>query len=639
MTQFILVILFTFLPILAWWISRNATLVVVVIAVGLGLGGNLVQTTIALGVGWTVYGLQILVLAVLLIIVLLVTWLSRRELEKQGSRRRQFLVLGVPALLIGAGLIVLRLMAPDSAGALTAVGYLISHPLAEDNAKWLHLTSQLAQGTEISFNGYAGGPLLLGMAVVASLISTLSMVLLGGVNEVAVATNTLIGTQFLLIAITPFVFAVFAQGKFRGLTDTKRLVPVAATWTAMFVLVLASAVVTSYGHLSMQFILLVLVLWAGVFLLETPFLLRLSATLLIATSASVWLPLNVLGFTIIVVAVVVVIRRRSAIGGALVIVTAAVSWNAIFSSALYVFGFGAASGAGAGAGAGTGAGGGTEGAAAIPTWTVDLAASTHLFKAPGGTEIATPVLGILAAVAVLIVAWAYLHRQNDPSLSTAMPFLPITVFGAYTLVITIGDAIITGGAPHYGGQKIMFAFVIMALVATLPLALMLTESSVFLGLTIGAVLVLLTADSLLPRALSALSPVLWPTVNASAPQYWAVAEVNGKADQPILDSPIACFAVPPASTVPTALPSGQDSYACTRLLIGINGLEGKAGSLPNWLQTDWMSNRTNWDEFYGSLLESTRPLASRSVIVMGDEKQLLGLQPWGLVLSRNAPLP
>jgi hypothetical protein len=606
-------------------------MVVVSVAVGFGLGGNLVQTTIALGVGWTVYGLQLLVIAVLLIIVFLVTWLSRRGLEKLGSRRRQFLVLGVPALLIGAGLIVLRLMAPDSAGALTAVGYLINHPLAEDNAKWLHLTSQLAQGSEISFNGYAGGPLLLVMSVVASLISVLSVVLLGGVNEVAVATNTLIGTQFLLIAIIPFVFAVFAQGKFKGLTNTKRFVPVAATWTAVFVLVLASAVVTSYGHLSLQFILLVLVLWAGVFLLETPFLLRLSATLLIATSASVWLPLNVLGFAVIVVAFIVVIRRRSAIGGLLVIGTAAVSWDAIFSSALYVFGIGAASGTSAGAD------GGSEGVAATPTG--EIAASTHLFKAPGGTEIATPVLGLLAAVAVLIVAWVYLRKQGDSSWSAAMPFLPIAVFGVYTLVITIGDAIITGGAPHYGGQKIMFAFVIMALVATLPLTLMLTESSVFLGLAIGIVLVLLTVDSLLPRALSALSPVLWPTVNANAPQYWAGAEVNGTADQPILNSPIACFTVPPASAVPTALPSGQDSYACTRLLIGLNSLEGKAGSLPIWLQTDWMSNRTNWDEFYGSLVGSTQLLAARSVIVMGDEKQLLGLQPWGLVLSRNAPLP
>ena len=97
MTQFIFVVLFTLLPILAWWISRNATMVVVSVALGFGLGGNLVQTTIALGVGWTVYGLQLLALAVLLIIVFLVTWLSRRGLEKLGSRRRQFLVLGVPA--------------------------------------------------------------------------------------------------------------------------------------------------------------------------------------------------------------------------------------------------------------------------------------------------------------------------------------------------------------------------------------------------------------------------------------------------------------------------------------------------------------------------------------------------------------
>ncbi len=627
MTQFIFVVLFTLLPILAWWISRNATLVVVSIALGFGLAGNLVQTTIAFGMGWTVYGLQLLVLAVLLIIVLMVTWLSRRAVVDLGSRRRQFLVLGVPALMIGAGLIVLRLMAPDSAGALTAVGYLINHPLAEDNAKWLNLTSQLAQGSEIAFNGYAGGPLLLVMSVVASLISVLSVIMLGGVNEVAVATNTLLGTQFLLIAVIPFVFAVFAQGKFKGLKDTRRLVPVAATWTAMFMLVLASAVVTSYGHLSLQFILLVLVLWAGVFLLETSFLLRLSATLVIVTSASVWLPLNLLGFAIIVVALVVVIRRRSAIGALLVIVTAAVSWDAIFSSALYVFGFGGAS---------SGAEAGIEGVAV--TLTRGIAASVHLFEAPGGTEVVAPVLGILAALAVLVVAWVYLRKQGDQSWKTAIPLLPIAAFGTYTLLITISDAIITGGAPHYGGQKIMFAFVIMALAVTLPLTLMLFESSVLLGLAIGAVLILLTVDSILPRALSALSPVLWPTVNANAPQYWAGAEVNGRADQPISNSPIACFTLPPASTVPTALPFGQDSYACTRLLIGLNALEGKAGTLPNWLQTDWMSNRTNWDGFYDSLVESTQPLATRSAIVMGDEKRLLGLQPWGLVLSRNAPL-
>ena len=54
-----------------------------------------------------------------------------------------------------------------------------------------HLTAQLADGRAIEFSGYAGGPLLLVMAVMAALISVLSMALLGGVSEVAVAANTL----------------------------------------------------------------------------------------------------------------------------------------------------------------------------------------------------------------------------------------------------------------------------------------------------------------------------------------------------------------------------------------------------------------------------------------------------------------
>ena len=313
MTQIIFILLFTLLPVLSWWVSRNAVLVVVSIALGFGLAGNFVQTTIALGIGWTLYGLQLFVVGVLIAILLIVVRITRRESGALGSRKRQLLAVGVPALAIGTGLILLRLIAPDSPGDLSALGYLINHPLAEDNAKWLHLTSQLAQGNEISFNGYAGGPLLLVMSVVASLIAVLSAVLLGGVNEVAVATNTVLGTQFLLIALIPFVFAAFAQGKFTNLKGMARSVPVIASWTGMFVVVLASAVITSYGHLSLQFVLLVLVLWAGVFLMETSFLLRLSTTLVIATTASVWLPLNVLGFVIILVGLVVVLRKRNGV--------------------------------------------------------------------------------------------------------------------------------------------------------------------------------------------------------------------------------------------------------------------------------------------------------------------------------------
>jgi hypothetical protein len=635
-TQIIFVVLFTVLPVLAWWISRNATFVVVSIALGFGLAGNLVQTTISFGAGWTVFGMQLLVVGLLLVIVALAVLISRGGKLDLGSRSRQFVVLGIPAIAIGLVLILLRIMAPDSPGDLTAVGYLISHPLAEDNAKWLHLTSQLAQGTEISFNGYAGGPLLLLMSVVASLISVLSAILLGGVNEVAVATNTLIGTQFLLIVLIPFVFAVFAQGQITDHKGSLRRIPTPAIWAAMLVMVIASSTVTSFGHLSLQFVLIVLVLWAGVFILNSSFLVKLAATLVIATTASVWLPLNVFGLAIIVISLVVVVVRRSFLGASLVVLTAALSWDAIFSSALYVLGIGAGSSAGD-----SGGGGGVDengnAVASVPTG--EIAASTHLFEAPGGTEIVAPTLGVLAIVALLTVTWLLVRGKTPDSWKVGLPLLPIAAFGAYTLVITVGDAILTGGAPHYGGQKIMYAFVVMALVSTLSIALMVFEGPILLSFGIGAIFVLLTVDSILPRALSAMSPVLWPSVNASSPQYWAGAEVNGTALQPISKSPIACLTVPPQSAVPTALPFGQESYSCTRLMVGLNALEGKAGTLPFWLQEDWLSNRENWNQYYDGLKESTENLRERQIIMMGEDKRLQGLQPWGSILDRNIPRP
>ena len=228
--------LYMLLPLLAWWISRSATLVVVSTALGIGLAGNLVQTTIALGLDWNVRGLQYLVLAVFVLVLLKATVMNRMGISLGGmTGSRQFIVLGIPALAIGAFLILMRLMAPDSPGSLTAVGYLINHPLAEDNAKWLNLTSQLAQGSDISFNGYAGGPLLVVMSAVAALIAVLSTIMLGGVNEVAVATNTLLGTQFLLIALVPFAFAPIAERGFLGGGLAARRVPAAAIWTGMFV--------------------------------------------------------------------------------------------------------------------------------------------------------------------------------------------------------------------------------------------------------------------------------------------------------------------------------------------------------------------------------------------------------------------
>ena len=634
MLDFVLLGLFVALPIATWLVTRSVTWTAVGLIFGFGVAGNAVQTSMTLGLDWNVRSLQWLAVAVL-VIVLVVGALAGRS--RQGLRR-QLVVIVTPMIVLGAFLVAMRLLAPGAPGPLMAVGYLVNHSYAEDNAKWLYLTSQLADGRDIAFNGYAGGPLLLMMSMMAALIAVLSMLLLGGVNEVAVAANTVLGLQFLLIALVPAAFAPLAERKV-SLSGMRSFIPAPLVWTGVLVLFLASSALTSYGHLSLQFVLIVLVLWALVFVTSWSLVTRLLMTLAIATTASVWLPLNVLGVLLLVGTFIWVLRARSWVGLGAWVVTVLVSWDALISSTLYVFGIDlSASDGGAGAGsAGEGAGSGGSGALERVT------AAAHLFEAPGGVETVQPIVAVLAIAALLFAVWLVVGRSARGSWRDLVPFAPVVLLGAYLVVIQIGDAISTGGAPHYGGHKLGFALAVMVLAAMLPLALTGLGSDIgrmttLRWMAVGGVVILLTLDTILPRALSSLSPTQWPAVNAGAPQYWSAAEVKQTGNQPIASLPVACLFAPPASALPTALPRGQEAYACTRLLAGLTGLEGQTGTLPTWLQTDWLSNTVNWEDFYPSLVDSTANIRSRNVILMNGDGQVVGLSPWGSLLERNRPL-
>lgn len=619
MVDVLLAVAFIALPIAAWLVSRRLTPLVIALVFGFGIAGNIAQTTIALGWPWHVRTLQITTLVVMLGVLGWAVW-SRSRGGSRGDLRRAFVVVVVPVLVLGVFLIAMRLMA-DGAGPMSAVGYFINHPLAEDNAKWLHLSAQLADGREISFNGYAGGPLLLLMSVMAALMSVLSMVLLGGVNEVAVAANTVLATQFLLIALVPFAFAPLARRKLN--------LPAPLVWAGMLVLALASAVITSYGHLSLQFVLPILVAWILVFVTGCPPRQRLLMTLAIVTLASVWLPLNVLGIALLFGALVYSIVARRWVELAVVVVTAVVTWDALFSSAAYLLGWDVGVNALVDALPFIGEAG--EGAPAVAQ------SSVHLFEAPGGTEIVGPLLGGLAVMAVLATVWL-LRGRGATERGVVLRLAPVVVLTAYTLAVVGADAISTGRAPNYGANKLSFTLVIAVLAALLPLALTVFDNGVS-GMTIlrwfavGGVVVLLSADTLLPRALSALSPVLWPAVNAQNPQYWSIAEVRTQGEQPLTSLPVACLFTPQGAS-PTALPLGQESYACTRLLVGLSGLEGRTGLLPAVIQDDWLSNRSTWPDRVAAVRETSNAILDRSVIVMTPEGGVSGITTVGQLLSR-----
>ena len=632
MVDVLLLIAFIALPIAAWWISRSLLFVSVWLGLGVGVAGNAVQGTIALGVPWNVRGLQLLVVAVMAAVVVL-AWLRRRSGSASGSLARQLVTIVVPALVIGAYLLAMRLLAPDNPGPLSAVGYLINHPQAEDNAKWLHLSAQLADGRDISFSGYAGGPLLLVMAGMAALISVLSLVLLGGVNEVAVAANTVVGTQFLLIALVPFALAVFAERKvsLASARDRSRaFVPAVLVWVSMLVVALASAVITSYGHLSLQFVFLVLVGWLSVFVMGAPRWLRLAASLTVVTVASVWLPMTAVAFVLIIALLVWVLRERWWAGLGAVVATLVASWDALFSSTLYLIGVDASQIPVVGAVLSP-----VDGGDVGPGPAGEVIATAHLFRAPGATEVATPLLGALGVVVLLGAVWVMSRRG-----SVGWKFTPVVLLGGYAAFIAVMDSVTTATSPNYSLNKLLFALVVVVIPAYLPVAFMALDfpeerMTALRWAGAAGVVVLLTVDTLLPRALSALSPLLWPAIDSAAPVYWSAAEVRSQGSQPISSLPVACLFAPPVSAEPTALPLGQESYSCTRLLIGLNGLEGSMQGTPVFLQTDWLSQRSNWDTLSELVAGDAAANPGRSVILMNPSGGLAGIGRLEEIAGRN----
>jgi hypothetical protein len=629
----VLTLAFIALPLTTWWLSRSITFTAVGLILGFGIAGNLVQSTVAWGVAWEVRGLQLLALAIMVAVLVLARW----GRNPAGDQRRQWMGIGVPIAMIGLLLTTMRLLAPDDPGALTGLGYLVSHPMGEDNAKFLNLAAQLADGRTIAFNGYAAGPLLLLMSVITAGVSVLSTVLLGGVNQVAVVLNTVIGAQHLMIILAPVAFAPVVE---RWASSKVPRVPLPLIWTGVLLLTLVTLVLTEYGHLSLQFVVILLVLWALSFLADTPWWAKVGLTLSIATTASVWLPLNMLGLAVIVGVIVWAMRARTWWGLALAVVVFVVSWDALITSLLFVLGIQIdLTPNGVEPAPRIDLGPFTQGASAV------VAQSSEIFTIGGGTERVLPLLGgaaIAVAIAAVVLMRRWLADDSRTEWSTAGRFAPFLIFGAYVVAITAGDAISSGAAPHYGAIKIAFALAVMTVAAYLPVAGMaLPSGTAGMGaarwLAIAGVIVLLTWDSLLPRALNAVSPARWAGVDESAPIYWAAAEVKDTGEQPLSSLPVACVVAPPHAPQPSALPWGQETYSCTRLLLGMNGLEGRTGFTNGWLGSEWVQQRSLWNEVYPNLRPWTKAVATRPIIILDRDARLAGLTTFADLIRMNDP--
>jgi len=603
--------------------------------------GGLVQISTSRGFGWSLVDIQLVLAAALLVMVALAA-LARHRGAPAASLNlgRQVRALWIPVGVLVVFLGAMRALASEQPSILSGISFLVNHPVAEDNAKWLNLTSQLAVGDDLSFvGGYAGGALTVVLAFAATVARVVSFAVYGGVNELGVTVQAVIGSSYLLVALAPLALAPLVEAKFppRPAREQRGWVPAPAIWAGAVILATGSAALTIYGHLSLQLVLLMLVVWIAAFLARAPEPYgRLLATGIAVSAGVVWFPLNIFSLVILATAIIGVgyqSVRRMARGllpdpwaWAILLLTAISAWDGLVSSTLYALGIGA----GGPAPTATGPLGG----ASVPT------NAASLFASPGGTEAPSAVLTALAAASVLGAA-ALLGRTAASWRSMALRFAPLALTAGYAVSIGFGDAILTASGENYPTLKMGYAAVIVLAAATAPLAITaLAPAAAGMTVTrwaaVAATVFVLTSDSLLPRSVGALGPKMWEQPSEGLP-YWSVFEVQATADQPIAGLPIACTFLPPGAEVPTGNIDGQRAYNCTRLLVGLNGQDARDGSVLDWIRSDWLSNGSFWNDWAPLMAGAPDEIRGKRVVLLGADGNVIGFETLQGLLERYPP--
>ena len=187
-----------------------------------------------------------------------------------------------------------------------------------------------------------------------------------------------------------------------------------------------------------------------------------------------------------------------------------------------------------------------------------------------------------------------------------------------------------------------FMVAVVTATVTLPIALLAidrprSDMTLLRWTGVAAIALAMTADTLLPRGLSQLSSTFWAATDPGKLPYWYSSEVKPVAEQPISSLPVACVFLPPGAEFPTGQPDGQSVYNCTRLLVGLGGLEGRVGGLMEWVSSDWLSNGSFWNEWHASVSGATDEAQARQVVLLGNDGSVIGFETLGSLLKRYPP--
>lgn len=639
MSNLLFTVAFIGLPVISYFLTRNLTWTVGIIAGTFAVGGAFISFWVDLGNLWNLASLQWTLLVLLAIGALLSFVVGRRSASYPFTRH--FYAGFLPVLVVLAFVLVSRLLAAPTAGLFTGVGFLIQRSHAEDNAQWLDYSSQLIQGGDIVQAVPIGGPLQLFMVFMATLMASVSFIAFGGVNEVFVGANSVIYGSFALAILAPFALAPVVEMRKRVISGSgSRFIPTPVVWAGMLVLVTASLAVSGLGHVTLQFVFISLTFWVALFVVGSRSRHGWAIASLVAVGAAVvWFPLTPIAIVVLIGGVVVligrIIRQRNpsvlAILGVWILMIV-MTWQGFTSAMRYIT---ETTTTATGIDGGGIAGGIAAAARAIP--------SLDLLSSQGGTEQVSPSLSIAVVIAA-VLAVLFIRRAFPKASTTALfvRFGPAILLVTYSIGLTVGGSWWSGEPPAYGALKSAFLVSIVILAVAVPFAVMELDPrnrglSIIRFAGIAGIIYVLALDGLLTRAVTNTSPTQWPSTIDREGNYWWPAEVQSVANQPLATNPIGCAYYPTGSLVPTALPDGQRTYACTRLLVGLAGIDTGGQPVINWLKREWFTNTGAWLEEYPGLLTLTPEVRARQLILMDELNNVVGLESIATFMERSKP--
>jgi hypothetical protein len=255
------------------------------------------------------------------------------------------------------------------------------------------------------------------------------------------------------------------------------------------------------------------------------------------------------------------------------------------------------------------------------------------------------VMAVCLVVSLPLLAGPQLRATGRPRLSSLAPFIPVVVLLGFATAVVLLDFWSTGKGPNYASNKMMFAAGIPILAAFLPISLLRLDAgqrrlTPTRWAAIAAIVFLLVADTFIPRAVARLKPAMFPAAGTPAP-YWALAEVRDTATQPLSSNPLGCVYLPQGAERPSVmLPmDGQVAYSCSRLMSGLSGVGDTAGPFVAWQLDEWLQNTSYWDYYAPALNSIPADVRARSVILLGEKGEVVGLAPLQSLLTRYPPQP